>query len=124
MDREPTYKCFSCPGPFHQATGDWDPRYQIARCGACMKRFYNWQRGHMAREWSGQAFYEEAKASVRQGEIPAPGYVRTQAYVRIPNPKAANKPSKRAGRWRAGPDGVRHPMGPKPVAPAVWIPVV
>ena len=122
MEREPTYKCFSCPGPFHPATGDYDPHYRIARCGVCMKRFYQWQRGHMAREWSGQAFYEEAKTSNRQGENRYIVVVLSRRYMRVPNPKAKEKPSKRPGRWRAGPDGVRYLMGPKPVPAAIWVP--
>lgn len=77
-------KCFSCPGPYHPATGDWDPVWKIGRCGVCMTRFVKWMKGHLAREWSGHAFYEEAKTSVRAGAFPAPGeaYQVFQAYRR------------------------------------------
>ena len=35
-------RCFSCGGPYHPDTGDWDDVYEIARCGVCMERFKNW----------------------------------------------------------------------------------
>jgi hypothetical protein len=114
----PTYTCFSCGGAFHTATGDYDRVWDMARCGVCMTRFLKWLKGHLEREWSGAAFYEEARTSVRPGISED---VRAFPYVPTSNPKAKDKPSKRPGRWKAGPDGARVPVGPKRVQPRVWV---
>ena len=58
-------KCASCGGPFHPATGDWDRRYQVARCGTCMRSFVKWLKGMLGRRWSGQLFYEAAATSIK-----------------------------------------------------------
>ncbi len=58
-------ECFSCHGPYHEATGDWDPKFEIARCGPCMKRFIHWLKGHLNRKWSKHVFYEHAATSIR-----------------------------------------------------------
>jgi hypothetical protein len=117
---DPTQPCFSCGGAYHPSTGDWDPAWKIARCETCYKAFLSWMKGHTAREWNGHDFYVEARTSVHPGVTSS---IQTTTYVRVPNPKASEKVSKRPGRWRAGPDGVKVALGPKPVRPFTWVKV-
>lgn len=77
-------KCFSCPNPYHPATGHYDKRYDIVFCGACYRRFVKWLAGHLKRQWSGASFYEEAATSIRPGIFPPPGgeHIISQTYVK------------------------------------------
>jgi hypothetical protein len=118
--------CFCCGGTYHPATGDWDARWGVALCGVCVERKKRWYKQQVNRGVAGDndreddfaTFYEAAETSIRPGATPSMYF---QRFVRVPNPKAQSKRPKRAGRWRAGPDGVRVLTGPRPVRAFVWI---
>lgn len=122
----PDYPCFCCGGAAHPATGDFDRRWGIQFCQPCVERRKKWHLGQLKRGVQGdgqrekgyQTFYEAADTSVRPGTAGGgSGFTR---FVRVPNPKAKDKMSKRKGRWRAGPDLVRKEVGPEPWRPFVW----
>lgn len=52
--------CFRCGGPYHESTGDYDKKWDVAFCGPCCKKFYGWLKGHTKRRWGGLNFYEHA----------------------------------------------------------------
>ncbi len=122
----PNYPCFCCGGAAHPATGDFDVKWGVQYCAPCADRRNTWWRGQLKRGVAGdgnreegyQSFYEAADSSIRP-EVAVQGTGFTK-YVRVPNPKAQEKMSKRKGRWRAGPDLVRVPQGPEPWRPFVW----
>lgn len=58
-------KCSCCGGPFHPATGDYDRRFDMARCGRCYREFLAWFKGHTRRKWGKLNFYEHAATSIR-----------------------------------------------------------
>jgi len=81
-------------------------------------------RVHTAKVWGDHRFYKFARTSIRPGVVRRSDEERSAVatYVPVPNPKATLKPSPRPGRWRAGPDGVRVPTGPKRVPARLWVP--
>lgn len=93
-------KCFSCPQPFHPASGHYDARWDISICGSCHRSFLRWLRGHLAREWAGQQFYVEAATSIRPGIYPPKPFVVFQAYEvkYVPVGKLRMEPKIRLGR--------------------------
>lgn len=58
-------RCIRCKGPFHPSTGDYDHVHGVATCGACVRSFYEWLRGHVRRRWGKLDFYEHAATSIR-----------------------------------------------------------
>ena len=59
-------RCFACHGPYHPASGHlWAP--DVAYCGPCYRHFIGWAKKHVARRWSGEAFYAHAWTSVVPG---------------------------------------------------------
>jgi hypothetical protein len=95
-------------------------------CAPCTIARNAWWRGQLKRGVAGdgqreegyQSFYDAAETSIRPGvAVTGTGFTR---YVRVPNPKTQKQMSKRVGRWRAGPDGARVPVGPEPWRPFVW----
>lgn len=125
----PDYPCSCCGGAAHPATGDFDRKWGMQYCGPCTVRRNTWWHGQLKRGVAGdgqreegyQTFYEAADTSIRpEVAVTGTGYTK---YVRVPNPKAKEKMSKRKGRWRAGPDLVRKEVGPEPWRPFRWVAV-
>jgi len=98
----------------------------VAYCGPCAERRNTWHKGQLNRGVAGDgdrekyvlSFYQAAETSVKPGSKEPTVF---QRFVRVPNPKSPDKQHKRAGRWRAGADGVRKPQGPRPWRPFVWV---
>lgn len=56
-----TPRCFVCRGPYHEASGhNFREFADVFYCGACIRHFLTWMRGHMKRKWGALNFYEEA----------------------------------------------------------------
>lgn len=58
-------RCACCGGVWHPASGDWDDRFKVARCGRCYREFLRWFKVHTSRRWGGRKFYDEAATSIR-----------------------------------------------------------
>lgn len=58
-------RCIQCKGPFHPATGDYNRADDVATCGACIRAFYDWLKGHTRRRWQKMRFYEHTETSRR-----------------------------------------------------------
>ena len=58
-------KCQVCGGPWHPASGDFDPRWNRPTCGPCYRHWVEWMRGHTAQRRRGRDFYKEAETSIR-----------------------------------------------------------
>lgn len=65
-------RCNTCGGVWHPSCGDWDERFQVARCGRCYREWLKFYKGHMKRKWGGEDFYAHAETSIG-AERPAPG---------------------------------------------------
>ncbi len=44
-------RCVACKGVWHPASGDWNPRFQVATCGRCHRDFWEWFNRHQKRLW-------------------------------------------------------------------------
>lgn len=44
-------RCVACKGMWHPATGDWNPRFQVATCWRCHLDFWVWFKKHAKRLW-------------------------------------------------------------------------
>lgn len=57
-------RCFACGGPYHPASGHlWEA--DVAYCGPCTRRFFDWVKQHTRGRLRGGDFYLAAATSIR-----------------------------------------------------------